>query len=69
MTDQPRCPAHQIAMNPATHWIKLDGKPYPKPVHVCPVADCLQAHGPEGYHLISATEAVGNPIEDVLKNK
>jgi hypothetical protein len=64
---EPRCPTHQIEMSPATHWIKLDGRSFPKPVHVCPVVDCLHAHGPEGYHQIPTTEAVGNPIEEVLK--
>lgn len=67
MTDQRCCPAHNTDMVLATHWIKLDGKPFPKPVHVCPVADCLYAHGGEGYHKIPATEAVGNPIQDELR--
>jgi hypothetical protein len=67
MTNEPLCPIHQVGMLPATHWIKLDGKPFPKPVHVCPTTDCIQAHGPEGYHLIPTTEAIGNPIEEVLK--
>lgn len=66
---EPRCPAHNTDMVPATHWIKLDGKSFPKPVHVCTVADCLQAYAAEGYHLIAATEPVGNPIEVVLKKK
>jgi hypothetical protein len=69
MTEQPLCPIHKVDMNAATHWIQLDGKPFPKPVHVCPVADCLHAHGPEGYHQIAAREAVGNPIEEILRKK
>ena len=66
---EPRCPTHNADMVPATHWIKVDGKPFPKPVHVCPVVDCLEAHGPEGYHQIPATDPVGNPIEQVLERK
>ncbi len=64
---EPRCPTHNTDMVPATHWIKLDGKSFPKPVHVCTVADCLCAYATEGYHLIPATEAIGNPIQEILK--
>jgi hypothetical protein len=28
------CPRHQTEMVEATHWIKKDGHPFPKPVHV-----------------------------------
>ena len=64
---EPLCPVHRCEMTPATHWIKQDGRPFPKPVHVCLMSDCTQAHGPEGHHQIPATEAVGNPIEMVLR--
>jgi hypothetical protein len=38
----PICRIHGAQMNPATHWITLDGRPFPKPCFVCPVSGCLQ---------------------------
>jgi hypothetical protein len=67
VTSGPHCPVHESEMTLATHWIHVDGKPFPKPVHVCPVTDCLYAHSVEGYHIIAKTEPVGNPIQDILK--
>jgi len=31
-------------MLPAVHWLKIDNRPFPKPIFVCSESDCLQTH-------------------------
>jgi hypothetical protein len=64
------CPRHQTEMVEATHWIKKDGHPFPKPVHVCTHDDCFYVHDSvNGYDQIAQTEPVGNSIWQVLSKR
>ena len=64
---QPECPVHATAMRPATHWLRLDGKPFPKPIHVCTKPGCLYIYDiAQGYHEAPESEEIGNPLIDVL---
>jgi hypothetical protein len=64
---QPECPVHSTVMVPATHWLKLDGKRFPKPIHVCTKPGCLYVyHASQVYYEAPESEDIGYPLIDVL---
>jgi len=64
---EPHCPVHQTAMDPATYWVKREGKPFPAPCHVCTRPGCLYAYDPaRGYHELPENEPIGHPLSKVL---
>jgi hypothetical protein len=67
---KPECPVHSTKMVPATRWIKLDGKPFPKPIHVCPTDGCLYVYdASHGYYKVPESEAIGNPLIDIPRSR
>jgi hypothetical protein len=63
----PRCPDHKTEMVPATHWLKLNGRPFPKPVYVCDQTGCLYVYNiPHGYYKALENEPIGRPLTAVL---
>ncbi len=64
----PVCPVHQTEMVRATHWVKIDGKSFPKPIFVCTQTDCVHAFdlATQSYSEIPQNAPVGQPIDDVL---
>jgi hypothetical protein len=66
MIAAPRCPIHKTEMVSATRWIRVNGRPFPAPIHVCEVAGCRYAHDARGYRQITESEPVGQPLTAVL---
>src|SRR5215472_2065897 len=63
---EPHCPVHQTAMDPATHWVRREGKPFPAPCHVCTQPGCLYVYDPvRGYHELPENESIGQPLSKV----
>lgn len=59
---RPRCPIHGTFMAPAVHWIKLDGKPFPKPCSVCPRANCFYVHDlVNNFYTLPEDALIGHP--------
>jgi hypothetical protein len=63
----PVCPVHQTEMVAATHWVKLNGKPFPKPVFVCD-QECLHVFDPvtNSYSALPDDALIGQPIDYVV---
>jgi hypothetical protein len=65
-----RCPVHQTEMLPAVHWLKINNRPFPKPIFVCSEPDCLQTYDAvTGYYQLAENEPVGNPISHILSKR
>ena len=66
MTAEPICPIHKSQMAPATHWITVERRPFPKPVHVCTVSGCLYCYDDaNAYHELPEDAPIGQPIARV----
>ena len=58
------CLSHGVEMVPAIHWVTPEnGKPFPKPIRVCPTDGCLQVWDEiRGYHTEPEGAPVGRPM-------
>ena len=64
------CPRHHTEMVEATHWVKQDGKPFPRPIHACGQDGCLYVYDVvNGYREVAETEPVGNAMSQVLSRR
>ena len=67
MSSDPFCPVHKSQMTPATHWISVDGKPFPEPIHTCTHSGCLYCYDDvRGYRTLPETAPIGQPVGAAL---
>jgi hypothetical protein len=64
----PVCPTHKTEMAPATFWVKVDSKPFPKPCFVCTQENCSYVYDPatDSYSEIPEDAPIGQPIDYVV---
>jgi hypothetical protein len=64
----PICPTHKTEMFAATHWVRVDSKPFPKPVFVCTQANCLYVYDPatDTYSTVPEDAPIGQAIDAVV---
>jgi hypothetical protein len=64
---KPVCPVHNLPMDPATHWISFEGRPFPKPIYVCTSPGCLYCHDDVvGYRELPETAPIGQQLSRVF---
>jgi hypothetical protein len=68
MASTPECPRHHLPMVEATHWVKLNNRPFPKPIHSCIMRGCVMAHDHiEGFYKASHSGPIGNLIPSAVR--
>jgi hypothetical protein len=67
MASTPECPRHHLPMVKATHWVKLNDRPFPKPIHTCIMRGCLIVHDDvQGFYKASKGEPIGHSIPSAI---
>jgi hypothetical protein len=67
MPSDPLCPVHKSLMAPATHWIVVEGKPFPEPIHTCTRSGCLYCFDDaRGYRKLPQAAPIGHPVSTAI---